>query len=376
MTDAENRRSERARSEGARPAGEGSTGDDLEFRAMEANDADLKLFHDCFVANGSPRSIAMLRWQYFTPPAGPLLVNLAITNTPDARLAAIYAVFPVYMRAGGKRVLAVQSLNTLTDVAFRGRGLFISMATALYERAAKIGVELVYGFPNGNSAHGIFKRLQWDSLDPLPVLIRPLRTGYVLRKVRAGFLARFFDFPLTFASSPKLASGLEFRTVRNFDDALSELWNVFATSVGFAIERDAQYLAWRLQRPGESYECFALYEHDQPIGLAIIGSTMSSDGSRVGKLMDYYFLPTHTFAGELVVAEAMHRLKARGCGVVWAWNFEHSANHAALRASGFFTMSAKLQGAEGHVGARAFTSLANIGDRKQWYISMLDSDTA
>ena len=349
--------------------------DELEFRAMEPTASDLQLFHDCFVANGSPRSIEMLRWQYLAPPGGELLVDLAITRTPDKRLAAIYAVFPVYMRAAGKRILAVQSLNTLTDAAYRGKGLFVSMATNLYARSVKLGAQIVYGFPNGNSAHGIFRRLQWESLDPLPVLIRPLRSSYVLRKIGAAALAGIFDISLARARAPKLVDNLEFRTVDPVGNEFDELWNSFADGVGYAVERDSVYLAWRLRRPGENYECLALYEHGTAIGLAIIGTTAGADKQCVGKLMDFYFLPSHKFAAHLLVAEAVHRLKTKGCGVVWAWNFDHSPNHAALEKARFFRLPANRQGAEGHVGARTFTALRNIGKREEWYISLLDSDT-
>lgn len=123
----------------------------------------------------------MLRWQYFEPTAGPLLVDFALTRGTSPRLAAIYAVCPMRMQFGGRRVLGLQSLNTLTDEAFRGRGLFVSMATALYKRGMTFEAEAVYGFPNGNSAHGIFKRLQWHTLDPMPILFRPMRTGYLLK---------------------------------------------------------------------------------------------------------------------------------------------------------------------------------------------------
>jgi hypothetical protein len=349
--------------------------DELEFRAMTPTESDLQLFHDCFAANGSPRSMEMLRWQYLAPPGGPLLVELAVTGGPNARLAAIYAVFPVQMRAAGKRVLALQSLNTLTDVAYRGKGLFVRLAKALYSRSAEAGAQIVYGLPNGNSIHGFLKHLEWKSLDPLPVLVRPLRLGYVLRKIGAHTLANIFDVPLTLARTPKLKQNLEFRTIQTVGTEFDAMWKAFANSVGFAVERDSSYLEWRLQRPGENYETFALYENNVAVGVCIIGTTFGSDKNPVGKLMEYFFAPSHEFASDLLVAEALHRLRQKGCGVVWAWNFEHSKNHAALRRAKFFTPPAKSESELIHVGARALTATANSSERTQWYISLLDSDT-
>ena len=349
--------------------------DELEFRAMTSTESDLQLFHDCFAANGSPRSMEMLRWQYLAPPGGPLLVDVAVTRGPHARLAAIYAVFPVYLRAAGQRVLALQSLNTLTDVAYRGQGLFVRMAKALYARATEAGAQIVYGFPNGNSVHGFLKHLEWNSLGPLPLLVRPLRLGYVLRKFGAHTLAGILDVPLTLSRAPKLKPNFAFRTVQIIDTEFDRLWNAFAGTVGFAVDRDSSYLTWRLQRPGEQYETFALYENSVAIGLCIIGTTKGTDKKPVGKLMEHFYLPSHEFASDLLVAEAIHRLGQKGCSVVWAWNCKHSKNHAALRKAKFFTPPAKSEGDVIHVGARALTPLAGISDRSQWYISLLDSDT-
>lgn len=347
---------------------------ELTFRPMEATEDDLKLFHRCFEANGSPRSMEMLRWQYFEPPAGKLLVDLAVTNDNAPRLAAIYAVFPIWMRSGHGRVLGVQSLNTLTDEAFRGRGLFLKMAASLYARAESEHVGMVYGFPNGNSAHGFFKRLSWDTLDPMPILIRPLRSGYVLRKLKVGALSKVFDIPLGSARSPKLPATYSLRSVAHPTAEFDSLWQKFSASFNYAVERSAEYLSWRLRRPDEKYEIVGLYNGESLVGYSVIGSMHTAENENVGKLMDLVFDPADAVAAKILVAESLHRLKQRDCTVVWAWNFEHSPGHSAYRDSGFMPLPAKLQPLEGHVGVRAFTVLNGVADRSQWYISMFDSD--
>jgi len=342
---------------------------------MEATDHDLQLFHDCFVANGSPRSLEMLRWQYFEPKAGPLLVDLALTRGPSPRLAAIYAVCPMTMHAMGRRVLGLQSLNTLTDEAFRGRGLFVSMATALYERSKKIGAEMVYGFPNGNSAHGIFKRLQWETLDPMPIVFRPMRTGYLLKKLRLGTLAKMFDLPLAISRAPKLPAGYELRTMSDATESFTAVWEQFARAFDYAVAREADFLKWRLRRPDAQYEIVGLFAAERLVGFGITGVTTSPDGDDIGKVMELVFDPANTHAAQLLAEEMMHRLKKRGCAVAWAWNFEHSPNHAALRRVGFVALPRRLQPLEAHAGVRAFNPTPNFGKRERWYLSLLDSDT-
>src|SRR4051794_31026198 len=102
----------------------------VHFRPMEESEADLLLFQRAFETNEGPHPLDLLRWQYFEPPAGRLYVDFAVAETDRPFLAAIYAVFPIFMKVEGRRALGVQSLNTLTDVAFRGKGLFTRMANS------------------------------------------------------------------------------------------------------------------------------------------------------------------------------------------------------------------------------------------------------
>ena len=157
----------------------------LTVRPMRATQDDLEAFRRCLEANGLPRTREQVRWQFVENPIGSVLVDFAVDPRPEGEtIAAIYAVVPVTARIDSQECVAAQSLDTLTDARYRGRGLFVTLAKATYARLAKEGVAFVYGFPNANSVHGFFQRLEWRSLDPLPWRIRPLRPGYLLRRLR------------------------------------------------------------------------------------------------------------------------------------------------------------------------------------------------
>lgn len=345
------------------------------FRRMEPTENDLLLFKRCFDSNGSPRSLELLRWQYLEPPAGRLYVDLAVVQGEQPRLAAVYAAFPVFMRANGVRTCGIQSLDTLTDVAFRGKGLFIRMAAALYNRCQAEGVGLVYGFPNGNSAPGFFKRLNWRSLDPLPGLFKPLRSSYLLQKLRfPAAISRLVDIPLTWRSQPRLAPNQELRRPVTFGPEFDTLWSSFSRGILWSVERDAAYLRWRLSRPDQVYEVIGLYEDGQLVGWVAIGMARGSE-SPAGKLMDVVYDPTRPELGTALLAAAVRRLYHAGCPVIWAVNFEFSPNHRPFRNAGFLRVPAWLR-QEVHVGARSLAVPADgIGERRNWYLSLLDSDT-
>ena len=351
----------------------------LNFRPMQTTETDLRLFQEAFVANEQPRSLDLLRWQYFEPPAGKLFVDFAVVEGPAPSLAAIYAVFPVTMRVGGQRALGVQSLDTLTAVAFRGKGLFTRMARAVYERCAKEGVDIVYGFPNGNSAHGFFTKLDWKSHDPMPMMLKPLRAGYAISRATRGRLRlpKWLDMPLG-AGKPRPRSGWELRPVTEVGPEFDNLWNTFAAAIPFAVERDSEYLRWRLKRPDARYQVAGLFAGNRMIGYVVTAMTDKASGStRAGKIMELISDPAQPGADAFLLRHAVHEMRKEGCSVVWAWNFDHSPNHAAFRRAGFFTLPPRLVPAELHAGARSLTTPPSLaaGERRNWYVSMFDSDT-
>lgn len=336
---------------------------------------DLRLFQEAF----DTRSLDLLRWQYLEPPTGKLFVDFAMVEGPNPSLAAIYAVFPVMMRVDGKRALGVQSLDTLTAVAFRGKGLFIRMAKAAYERCAKDGVAIVYGFPNGNSAHGFFTKLDWKSHDPMPMMVKPLRTGYAVSRLTRGKLRlpKWLDVPLG-TGVPRPRSGWELRPVTEFGREFDDVWNAFAAAIPFAVERDSEYLRWRLKRPDAAYRVAGLFDVNGMIGYVVTAVTETALGStRAGKIMELVSDPAHPGADRFLLQHAVHQLRNEGCGVAWAWNFDHSPNHGAFRRSGFFTLPQRLVPSKLHAGARSLTTPPSpaAANRANWYVSMFDSDT-
>jgi GNAT superfamily N-acetyltransferase len=348
----------------------------LQFRAMTDTDDDYRLFQECFAANGSPKTLDQIRWQFREPPPQKLYVELAVIPGDTPRLAGIYASFPIEMKLAGEKVLGIQSIDTLTDAEFRGKGLFTKMAKALYQRCVVDGVSLVYGFPNGNSVHG-FTKLDWKSLDPVPYRFKPLRASYFARRVRiiSGLASVLEGIPLTMASKPLTSSAQRFEKISSFDARFDVLWQTFAGGTHVAVQRTADYLAWRVRRPGESYETVALLEGEDLRGYVIVGSN-DVGRSTVGKIMELVFDPGHPGAGNILVTEAIRRLYAIGCEVVWTSCFSHSPNQVAFRRNGFIPAPSRLA-VEAHMGARALQAQPDplLGAREAWYVSFLDSDT-
>lgn len=349
------------------------TSGDLEFRPMRATDADLDAFSQCFERNGMPRPLDALRWQYLENPTQVVFVDFGIV---DEQVAAIYAVLPSFVRVRGERRLSAQSVDSLVDPVLRGRGLFTKMAAAVYQRVAKQDGAFIYGFPNAYSGPPVFNKLGWVSLDPVPFLVRPLRTAFLASKLPVGRLAgRLPDLRLPIRG-PKLRPTQELRLVTDFGPELDELWERFASNVVVAVDRNADYLRWRLTKLGEQYECLGVYEAGRLISFCAY-TVVDKHGGRVGYVVELLHDPGHHRAGAALLAECLRRMASDGADAALAWCFRHSPNAKAYSKVGFMPLPERLRPIELHIGVKPLSDALTetLSDRRNWYISYCDSDT-
>lgn len=345
----------------------------LDFRAMEHAEADLIAFKECFERNGTPRRLDALRWQYLENPTGELFVDLAVS---DQQIVSIYAVQPAFVRVRGARMVGAQSVDTLVDPDFRGRGLFTKMAGAAYQRLRKREGAFVYGFPNGNSAPGFFNKLGWSSLDPVPFLIRPLGTAFLASKLPLGrWLGRLPNLRLP-AGRTRLAANQDIRPVTELGPELDALWKRFASDVMVAVDRDSQYLRWRLGKPGEHYECLGFFEGAQLVAFCAY-TTVDKHGGRIGYVIELLHSPGRYETGAALLVESLRRMAADEADAVLAWAFGHSPNAKAYSTTGFVPLPERLRPIELHIGVRPLDEALTgvLSDRRNWYISYCDSDT-
>lgn len=354
----------------------------LTFCALRNEPGDLAALQDCLERNGDRRrSLEALRWLFVDNPGrGRLWVEVAWAPAQE-RIAAIYASLPLPLRLGERTVSFAQSLDTLTDTDYRGRGLFTRLAARVYERAAREGCAGVYGFPNGNSAGGFFSKLGWAQLDPVPLLVRPLRPRYFARRSRwfqshlTTLLDRLPNPSLPGARLP-LPPGLQLCEIQRFDERAGDLWREMACGA-LGVERDAGYLNWRLRdKPGESYRTRALHRPDGRLEALCSFCLKSKHGGKVAYIMELLQRPGAAYAGAALLSHAVAELAAQGADAVLALAFAHSPNRASFRLNAFMALPERLRPIELHFGARELAEPnSGVLQRHRWYLSYLDSDT-
>ncbi len=350
-----------------------------ELIQIDATDLELEKYRLCFEKNGTDRSIDNLKWLHQQNLANTNLIYYAVTDQ-GGEIAGIYTVLPNLLRLQNKVVPCLQSIDTLTDINHRGKGLFIKLAKQLYSKAIENKFELVYGFPNANSAPGFFKKLNWKSFDQVPYLIKPFRLSYFIKKL----LKKKKDTNIAESNKPvtgldKLGSinGMQLKPIDKFNQEYDVLWEKAAQTMGVAIERDSKYMNWRyVDKPDEVYYRYGIYSNENLLqGIVVFALKNKHDGV-IGYLMELIYDPANPSIGKSLLKIVSNVLRKNKADLILAWCLPASYNFNAYKGAGYFILPDKIKPQDLYFGVRSFQSNgAIIEDLKNWYISYADSDT-
>lgn len=303
----------------------------LDLRPFEIGDEEaiLSLFGKSF---GKPIAPDFWSWRFLDNPCGSPMIELAWDGTT---LAAHYAVSPGALTVDGERHLGALSMTTMTHPAYRGQGLFVKLATSLFDRMVAQGYKAVWGFPNWQSHRGFIRDLAWSDVHEIPTLRLDMAGG---RKIEA--------------------SG-SFEPVRERDSRIDSLWQRCRRTRRILGWRDAAHLEWRyLRHPTNRYE-------------VLLGEDGYVVYKRFGREVDIVdVLIADEDAGVLrgLVREVVERNPE--AVAINTWMVLNSPLHLELEKLGFVATAPTT-----YLGVRAFAALdVDVADVRHWYYTMGDSD--
>ncbi len=336
---------------------------------LPLNKTTLDTYLKCFENNQNIKDKSKIEWQFFKHKL-PIDFVVIANDDKENRPVGIYAMAPVKFQINGETHLCAQSLDTITDINYRGQGVFTKLANISYQKAQDISLSLVYGFPNGNSIHGFKKKLEWEVLDPVPFLIKPLNTSYFTNK---------FKFS-KWLSNVKLKSfknhKSKYTLVEKFEfpEAVNSVWDEFSKDIKVAVKRDKTYLDWRyIDKPNEDYKILHAYNENNDYLGFVVYTVKTKHGGKIGYIMELIYKDD---AGKGLLREAVKQIANQKADTILSWCLEVSPNYEAFKSSGFFNLPEKLRPIELHFGARGFGQVSkDINQRNNWYLSYSDSDT-
>ena len=284
---------------------------------------------------GKPIAPDFWRWRFLGNPYAPPMIDLAWDGDV---LAAHYAVSPVMLAMDGEPRLAALSMTTMTHPDYRGRGLFVQLASSLYDRLASGGYAAVWGFPNAQSHRGFIRDLQWRNVHEIPTL----RLDLTKRKRAAA------------------AGNVEELT--SCDARIDALWERCRTLRPLLGWRDARHLNWRyLQHPtnryrivfaGSGYAVFKRFGDEVDLVDLLVAGDENNDEA----------------VARALVSAVVER--SEGARAVNTWMPLDSPLHLELEKLGFVTAAPTT-----YLGIRPFGGTRfDAADVRNWHYSMGDSD--
>jgi GNAT superfamily N-acetyltransferase len=135
---------------------------------MGTGAGDLEAYRALFDATLDSFELDYLRWLYCECPLGP---PVGFNAYAGDELAAHYSTIPVVATFDGAPAKGLLSLNTATHPTHQGKGLFTRLAEETYARARELGYEFVVGVANANSTPGMTRKLGFQLVAPLDVLV-------------------------------------------------------------------------------------------------------------------------------------------------------------------------------------------------------------
>ena len=202
-------------------------------------------------------------------------------------------------------------------------------------------------------AHG------WESLGPVPALLRPLRLSAV-----SGALPKL---PLLAPFGRKRRAGVREITDLPADVRLTRLWDRFSVDVGVALERTTKLFAWRIHdRAGKEYRVFIFEDGDR---YAIRALCIFTAGGYVLELLHDRSV-TGMRAASHLLGLALREMSDAGAESARALSLPHSGSYPIFARHAFFgTRDARVLGVRPLDPAVEDAVLA----RERWYVSYLDA---
>ena len=329
-----------------------------EFQAGDERHV-LRLFQSVF---GHERSLAHWIWEFLDCPAGRGITYLARAGN---RVVGQYTVVPVEMVARGKTILGAQSVDTMTATDFRRQGIFEGLARLTFERCRKLGVDLVYGFPNQNSYQGFVSKLGFESVASVREfrfrldwkrLIADRRPKSVVRSLATEYIQM-----LRTSGTP--VKGLE--TVQSFTEEHDELWKRVSKTIALGVAKTSAYLSWRyLKRPHSTYRIFQIRDSGRVEGVAV-WKCEPEWASLVDMITDTDLVEQQLLRA--IVKEA----KKAGCHFLRGWVLDRGLNQKSLFESFPIAAEPTVLISKSPTGALAVRSIRSAGD---WRVHWGDSD--
>jgi GNAT superfamily N-acetyltransferase len=343
----------------------------LSIERRGSGDADdlFRLYGDVFGAALTEASRRRWEWQYLENPSSPDGPEIWVARE-DGRLLGQYASMPVRLWWGGREVRSSWGMDVFLAPEARGRGLGARLFTAWSDH-----VEVALGLGLTPSSYGLFKKLRYHDVGPVPFFQKILDAREVARRrlgPRMGSAAAPLlsaALALTHPERRRPAADVVVTPWAGFTAEYGELWERARASFVMCVRRDRPYLEWKYARsPHRRYEIVEARRAGRLDGFAV-SRHEDLRGVRLGWVIDVFTEASDDDARDALLGSVLDGFRAAGVARAQAFSM-NGALAASLRRRGFARGRSPMQFC---VRTRV-PSEAVLGDLARWHVVFGDSD--
>jgi len=329
------------------------------------------LYEDVFGETLTESSRRRWRWQYldnpFTGPDGP---EIWVARDETGPLGQ-YASMPVRLWWGGREVRSSWGMDVFLRPEARGRGVGAQLFTAWSDH-----VEVALGLGLTPSSYGLFQKLRYHDVGPVPFYVRVLDAGVVARRrlgpVAGALAAPFLGAALALLAPERRAPGegtVEVRSATGFGPEYDTLWQRARGSYAMCVRRDAAYLTWKYSRcPNRAYDVREARREGELVGYCVTREA-EHGGVRLGWILDVFADAGDAAAKDALIGAALAGFRAAGVARAQAFSM-NAALGADLRRRGFRSGRSPMQ-----FCVRSRVDDADVFERTgDWHVVFGDSD--
>ncbi len=276
------------------------------------------------------------RWQYLDNPrtsaAGP---EIWVAREGDKVLGQ-YASMPVGLWWDNREIRSSWGMDVFLKPEARGKGIGAALFTKWSD-----SVDVALGLGLTESSYGLFKKLRYADVGPVPFYQKVLDPGAVLRRRFGAFFgavgAPFLGLALRLTQRERQLAGtsaIEVRAAGEFSAEYDALWERARASYAMCVRRDAAYLQWKFREcPTRTYEILEARRAGELAGYAVT-RVAEHDGLRLGWILDVFAAAHDREAKAALLRSILERFAAASVARAQAFSM-NGALADDLRALGF-----------------------------------------
>jgi GNAT superfamily N-acetyltransferase len=216
------------------------------------------------------------RWEFEEGPDGKALIYVVEDRN---EIIGHFADIPRRFSVQGDVVVGTLSLDLMVHPDYWRRGIFVAMGrygvqrvkqeNGLFMTAFPIRIETIFGL----------KKIGWNEVVKLPVLVYPIRFSGILNRylhfrplsLFLGGVAKFFYFLFVGLKGGKEMEKVEIETVDSFDAPFDSFWQKVISLFSILAVRDRTFLKWRyLQHPKWNYTIYRGKKNGEMTGYIVL----------------------------------------------------------------------------------------------------------